>query len=91
MTVNDATTMQTWEGFGGSFNEMGWNYLSMLSQADRDKAIQLLFGADGARFAFGRIPIGASDYAMDRYTLDEVVRAAPPELTNFSITATGRA
>ena len=63
--------MQTWEGFGGAFNEMGWNYLSMLSPADRDKAIQLLFGADGARFALGRIPIGASDYAMSRYTLDE--------------------
>ena len=69
VTVNDATTMQTWEGFGGAFNEMGWNYLQMLSQADRDRAMQLLFGADGARFAFGRIPIGASDYAMSRYTL----------------------
>ena len=69
VTVNDATTMQTWEGFGGAFNEMGWNYLSMLSPADRDEALQLLFGADGARFAWGRIPIGASDYAMSRYTL----------------------
>ena len=34
--------------------------------------MRLLFGAtDGARFAFGRIPIGASDYAINRYTLDE--------------------
>ena len=86
VTVNDATTMQTWEGFGGSFNEMGWNYLSMLSPADRDKAIQLLFGADGARFAFGRIPIGASDYAMSRYTLDEVSSGTDPNLTSFAIT-----
>ena len=38
----------------------------MLSQADRDKAMKLLFDAtDGARFAWGRIPIGASDYALD--------------------------
>ena len=36
----------------------------MLSADDRDTAIRLLYGADGARFAFGRIPIGASDYAM---------------------------
>ncbi len=71
ITVNDSATAQTWEGFGGSFNELGWSYLSMLSPADRDLAIRLLFGADGARFAFGRIPIGASDYAMDRYTLNE--------------------
>ena len=40
--------------------------------ADRDRAIKLLFDAtDGAHFVFGRIPIGASDYAIDRYTLDE--------------------
>ena len=86
VTVNDATTMQTWEGFGGSFNEMGWSYLSMLSPADRDKAIQLLYGADGARFAFGRIPIGASDYAMSRYTLDEVASGTDPKLASFAIT-----
>lgn len=83
VTVDDASTAQTWEGFGGAFNEMGWSYLSMLSDSDRDTAIRLLYGADGARFAFGRIPIGASDYAMDRYTLDET--AGDLGLADFSI------
>jgi glucosylceramidase len=83
VTVNEATMNQTWEGFGGSFNERGWDYLQMLSQADRDRAIQLLFGADGARFAFGRIPIGASDYGTDRYTLNET--AGDNAMANFSI------
>jgi glucosylceramidase len=83
VTVNDASALQTWEGFGGAFNEMGWNYLSMLTQADRDQALNLLYGADGARFAFGRIPIGATDYAIDRYTLDET--ANDTSLANFSI------
>jgi glucosylceramidase len=83
MTVNDSSTAQIWEGFGGAFNEMGWDYLSRLSPADRDLAMNLLFGADGARFAFGRIPIGANDYAMDRYTDDET--ANDIELTQFSI------
>jgi glucosylceramidase len=69
VTVNDCAEQQTWDGFGGTFNEMGWNYLS--TQALQDEAMQLLFGADGCRFAWGRIPIGASDYAMDRYTLDD--------------------
>ena len=50
---------------------------------DRDAAIRLLYGADGARFAFGRIPIGASDYAMDRYTLDET--PDDTALADFSI------
>jgi glucosylceramidase len=72
VTVNDTSTAQTWEGFCGAFNEMGWDYLSMLSQTDRDRALELLFGTDGCRFTFGRIPIGSSDYGMDRYTLDEV-------------------
>jgi glucosylceramidase len=83
VTVDDAKTAQTWEGFGGAFNELGWRYLSMLSDGDRDAAIRLLYGEDGARFAFGRIPIGASDYATDRYTLDETPDDAA--LTRFSI------
>ena len=86
VTVDDTITMQTWEGFGGSFNEKGWQYLSSLSEADRNKALQLLFGADGAKFAFGRIPIGSSDYAMNRYTLDEVAGQTDPNLASFSIT-----
>jgi glucosylceramidase len=70
VTVNDATTAQTWEGFGGAFNEMGWSYLT--SRAMQDQAMQLLFGMEGCRFAWGRIPMGASEYAMSRYTDDEV-------------------
>jgi glucosylceramidase len=85
VTVDDASTAQTWEGFGGAFNEIGWNDLSLLSQADRDTAINLLYGADGARFVFGRIPIGASDYAMDRYTDDETGSGADDQLASFSI------
>src|SRR4029077_7751147 len=83
VTVDDTATAQTWEGFGGSFNELGWSALSLLSQTDRDTALRLLYGADGARFAFGRIPIGASDYATDRYTLDET--PDDTSLASFSI------
>src|SRR4029079_15252255 len=76
-------TAQIWEGFGGAFNEKGWDYLSLLTEGDRDTAIRLLYGPDGARFAFGRVPIGASDYATDRYTLDET--AGDTSLADFSI------
>jgi glucosylceramidase len=83
VTADDTVVGQTWEGMGGAFNELGWHYLSMLSETNRSLAMQLLYGADGARFALGRIPIGASDYAMDRYTLDET----PDDVTlaGFSI------
>jgi len=84
MTVNDGTAMKTFEGFGGAFNEMGWSYLQMLSQADRDKAMKLLFDPnEGAGFVMGRIPMGASDYAIQRHTYDET--AGDTALTNFSI------
>jgi glucosylceramidase len=83
VTVNDTNVLQSWEGFGGAFNEAGWNYLLMLSQADRDRAIQLLFGTDGAHFTMGRIPMGASDYALIRYTSDET--ANDTGLSSFSI------
>jgi glucosylceramidase len=84
VTVNAATTHQNWIGFGGTFNEAGWDALAELSAADRDRAIRLLFGAaDGANFAWGRIPIGASDYAIDRYTLNET--AGDYAMASFSI------
>jgi glucosylceramidase len=95
VTVNDAVEAQTWEGFGGAFHERGFNLLSTPELAD--EASSLLFGADGARFSLARIPIGASDYALERYTLDDTGTDVTPDasesnrppsdftLTNFSI------
>lgn len=82
ITVNN-TTYQTWHGWGGTFNEKGWEAMKALSQADRDRAIQLLFGVDGANFTYGRIPIGSSDYGNDRYSLNPT--AGDNQMTNFSI------
>ncbi len=63
---------QKWHGFAGCFNEAGWDALGVLDSAERDRAIRLLFDKkDGIGFPWGRIPIGASDYALDRYTLDD--------------------
>jgi glucosylceramidase len=84
VTVDDTKPSQTWEGFGGAFNEKGWSYLT--TQALQDQAIQLLFGTDGAHFAWGRIPIGASDYALARYTDDEVASGSTDtSMASFSI------
>ena len=85
VTVNDSSASQTWEGFGGAFNEKGWSFLT--TKALQDQAIQLLFGTDGCRFAWGRIPIGASDYGIDRYTDDEVASGSTDtSMASFSIT-----
>jgi glucosylceramidase len=70
--VDEAIGYQEWQGFGGTFNEQGWEALAVIDGGARQRALELLFGSpEGARFTYGRIPIGASDYAMDRYTLSE--------------------
>ncbi len=72
ITVNSAQTFQQWYGWGGTFNEAGWVALQALSEADRQKALSLLFDVnDGIGFDWGRIPIGPSDYAVARYTLSD--------------------
>jgi glucosylceramidase len=87
ITVNDTQVLGEWRGFGGTFNEKGWDAMKALSQADREKALRLLFdGADGAAFTFGRVPIGSSDYALNRYSLNET--AGDYEMTSFSIAKT---
>ena len=71
VTVDEDAVGQLWQGFGGTFSERSADALSQLSVKDRDRAMNLLFGRDGLRLRYGRIPIGASDYAIDRYSLDE--------------------
>lgn len=85
LTIDDATTYQRWDGFGGTFNEMGWDALSVLSSADVTNALTLLFDPNnGANFVYGRLPMGASDYSMSWYTLDET-SSADYSMTSFSI------
>lgn len=63
---------QTIKGFGGCFNEMGYDVLDRLSSDDRAKAFQALFSEEGCGFNFCRLPIGANDYALEWYSHDEV-------------------
>jgi len=84
VTVNDSDMKQDWLGFGGTVNEKGWEALLALSEADRALAMKLLFDKNaGAGFSYGRIPIGSSDYAKDRYSLNET--NGDYAMANFSI------
>jgi glucosylceramidase len=84
LTVDENTRYQRFDGFGGTFNEMGWDALSVLTPAEVTNALKLLFDArDGANFVYGRLPIGASDYAMSWYTLAETANDYAME--SFSI------
>jgi glucosylceramidase len=83
LTVKADTLYQRWDGFGGTFNEMGWDALSVVS-SEIANALKLLFDPkEGANFVYGRIPLGASDYAMSWYTLANT--AGDYDMANFSI------
>lgn len=76
-------TFQTIDGFGGCFNELGWDALGKASLIDRNNIMSGLFGDNGCAFTMGRIPIGASDFALDWYSLDET--PGDLDLKDFSI------
>ncbi|HXK09462.1 MAG TPA: glycoside hydrolase family 30 beta sandwich domain-containing protein [Vicinamibacteria bacterium] len=64
--------LQRVEGFGGCFNEIGWQALSWLGEAERRVVLSQIFDPqEGLRFNFCRVPIGANDYALEWYSLDE--------------------
>jgi len=78
VTVDEAVTAQKWDGFGAALNEQGFAALTSVEM--RQQAMLLLFStSEGAGFAWGRIPIGANDYALSRYTLDDTGADLAPD------------
>lgn len=63
---------QVFDGFGGTFNELGWDALQSVSPSARERIMRDLFDRDGANLAFARTPIGASDYALSYYSYCDV-------------------
>jgi len=81
--VSPGTTYQVMDGFGGCFNEVGWAALLKASDSDREAAIRALFGNDGCAFNLARLPIGASDFGLDWYSLADT--PGDTKLKDFSI------
>ena len=82
--TSDPAPLQTWKGFGGCFNELGWIALQLLSAEDRNTVLRDLFSPDGGcGFSYCRLPIGANDYSESWYSHDE----APGDfaMSRFSI------
>jgi glucosylceramidase len=72
------------EGFGGCFNELGYTALIHLSDEQRAEVFYSLFHPEGDhKFTICRLPIGASDYALEWYSLNETDNDFAME--NFSI------
>ena len=77
--------LQTIDGFGACFNELGWTSLNSLGEADRESVMKELFAPGiGANFNICRMPVGANDFALAWYSYDET--EGDFEMKNFSIT-----
>ncbi len=82
--VDMAGTLQTIEGFGTCFNELGWTSLGLLSESDREVIFRELFEPGfGANFRICRMPIGANDFSRNWYSYNET--DGDFEMKNFSI------
>jgi O-glycosyl hydrolase len=58
--------LQTIEGFGACFNELGWTSLNTLASADKEAILRELFAPGvGANFNTCRMPVGADDFSLD--------------------------
>ena len=70
-------------GFGGAFNEIGWEALSHMDDSKKAGVMGALFGAEGCNLSMGRTPMGASDFALDAYSLDDEENDF--EMNHFSV------
>lgn len=76
--------LQTMEGFGACFNELGWTSLNVLSKKDQADIFKELFSpGKGAAFTVFRMPIGSNDFARKWYSYNET--EGDFEMKNFSI------
>jgi glucosylceramidase len=80
---------QTIVGFGGAITDASaWLIQTKLTPTQRDRLLRELYGRGegGLGFSFTRITIGASDFSLDHYSLDEAPGgAADPKLEHFSL------
>lgn len=64
-------TLQSMTGFGGCFNEFGYEALKNISKDKQENIYKELFSPEGANFQLNRLPVGASDYSLNYYSFDE--------------------
>ena len=75
--------LQIIDGFGGCFNEMGWDALMSLPEKERNKVMENIFSPTEANFTINRMPMGASDYGLSFYSFNDV--AEDFKMINFNI------
>lgn len=55
-------------GFGGAFTESAAYNYSLMSESQKKKTLELLFGDSGLRYNFCRLCLGSSDFTLSEYS-----------------------
>jgi glucosylceramidase len=71
LVLDPTKQYQSIDGFGGCFNGLAWQALLALDERGREDALKALFTSDGCNFNLGRAPIGANDFSLGWYSLNE--------------------
>ncbi len=89
VVVDPKERHQVMVGFGAAITDASaWLIQTKLSPSQRDALLRELYGRGegGLGFSFARLTIGASDFSLDHYSLDEAPGgAADPKLEHFSL------
>jgi glucosylceramidase len=84
IVVQTDKSLQTIEGFGTCFNELGWTSLNYLTQKERETILKELFLPNNqANFTICRMPVGANDFSRHWYSYNET--DGDFDMKNFSI------
>lgn len=86
--VRSDQPLQVIDGFGACFNELGWDALNLLPEADRESIFADFFSphsspSHGLGFTHCRMPLAANDFARDWYSFNDT--PGDFEMKNFSI------
>lgn len=82
--IDSNAAAQEIDGWGGCFNELGWDAMSVLKSTEREAVIKALFDPEvGCKFNICRMPMGASDFALDYYSLND--HAGDYRMEKFSL------
>lgn len=85
ITVDTKKKYQTIDGFGAALSESAAYVLSNLNESKRNEVMEALFGESGIGIDFVRIPMGASDFALNNYTYNDLTSGTDLTLEQFSI------
>jgi len=86
--VDESVTYQTIDGFGASLTDASaWLLAERMDAASRGELMKRLFAREeGIGISYLRLPMGASDFALDHYTYNDLPPGeTDPELARFSV------